>query len=103
MAAPLSIQEERTKVMDFTLAFFWDISVILMKKPDPKETQWRRIIEPLEWKVIVLTGGLVPIVALILSCLEAVSPAKQTEKKFRFSHFYDQFLYAYGCIFMQGI
>jgi hypothetical protein len=28
--APISIQEIREKVMDFTMAFFFDISVILM-------------------------------------------------------------------------
>jgi hypothetical protein len=35
--APPSIHEIREKVMDFTMPFFFDISVILMKKPSP----WR--------------------------------------------------------------
>lgn len=99
--APLSIQESREKVMDFTMAFFFDISVILMKKPDPRETQWKRLIEPLRWEVMVLAGCLVPIVSVILFSMERVNPFYKT--KFARISLHDTFWYAYGCVFMQGM
>ncbi len=55
--APPSIQEIREKVMDFTMPFFFNISVILMKKPDPRETQWKRLIKQLRWEVMVLADA----------------------------------------------
>ena len=55
--APPLIQEIREKVMDFTMPFFFDISVILMKKPDPRETQWKRPIKQLRWEVMVLADA----------------------------------------------
>ena len=99
--APISIQEIREKVMDFTMAFFFDISVILMKKPDPRETQWKRLIEPLRWEVMILAGCLVPVVSVILFSMERVNPFYKT--KFDRVSFHDTFWYAYGCVFMQGM
>jgi hypothetical protein len=99
--APLSIQEIRENVTDFTIGFFFDISVILMKKPDPRETQWKRLIEPLRWEVMVLAGCLVPVVSIILFSMERVNPFYKA-KCDRVS-LYDTFWYAYGCVFMQGI
>jgi len=99
--APLSIQEIREKVMDFTMAFFFDISVILMKKPDPRETQWKRLIEPLRWEVMVLAGCLVPVVSVILFSMERVNPFYKS--KFDRVSLHDTFWYAYGCVFMQGM
>jgi hypothetical protein len=59
----------------FSIGFcFFDISVILMKKPDPRETQWKRLIEPLRWEVMVLAGCLVPVVSIILFSMERVNP-----------------------------
>ena len=99
--APLSIQEIRENVTDFTIGFFFDISVILMKKPDPRETQWKRLIEPLRWEVMVLAGCLVPVVSIILFSMERVNPFYKA-KCDRIS-LHDTFWYAYGCIFMQGM
>ena len=99
--APISIQEIREKVMDFTMAFFFDISVILMKKPDPRETQWKRLIEPLRWEVMILAGCLVPVVSVILFSMERVNSFYKA-KFDRFS-LHDTFWNAYGCVFMQGM
>ena len=77
--APLSIQEIREKVMDFTMAFFFDISVILMKKPDARETQWKRLIKQLRWEVMVLAGCLVPVVSVILFSMERVNSFYETK------------------------
>jgi hypothetical protein len=98
--APLSIQKIREKVMDFTMAFFFDISVILMKKPDPRETQWKRLIKQLRWEVVVLAGCLVPVVSVILFSMERVNSFYKT--KFDRVSLHDTFWNAYGCVFMQG-
>lgn len=97
---PLSIQSIRERVMDFTLAYFYDVSVILMKKSDPKETQWKRLVEPLRWEVIVMAGFLVPVVSIILFCMEKVNPFYKTN--FKRNSLHDTFWYSYGCVFMQG-
>lgn len=102
VAAALFIVEERIKVMDFTLAFFWDASVIFMKKPDPKDTQWMRILEPLQWKVIILTIGLVPFVTLLMTCVETLSPDETSVQTFEGARFYNNFFYVFGSIFQEG-
>jgi len=99
--APLSIQEIREKVMDFTMAIFFDISVIFMKKPDPRETQWKRLIKQLRWEVMVLAGYLVPVVSVILFSMERVNYFYKT--KFDRVSLHDTFWYAYGCVFMQDM
>jgi hypothetical protein len=98
---PLSIQSIRERVMDFTLAYFYDVSVILMKKTDPKETQWKRLVEPLRWEVIVLAGCFVPVVSIILFSMEKVNPFYKTN--FKRNSLHDTFWYSYGCVFMQGM
>lgn len=101
VVAPLSTQAQREEVMDFSLCFFYDMSIIIMQKPNPKEKQWRRIIEPLHWEVMLLTACFVPFVTFMLFTLERLTPFHQDKQKIR--RLYDHFWYIFGCIFMQGM
>nr|KAG5694584.1 hypothetical protein BaRGS_014997 [Batillaria attramentaria] len=46
VVAPLSIQAERERVMDFIHPFYLDYTTVLLKRPDPDESNWRRLIQP---------------------------------------------------------
>ncbi|CAC5371233.1 GRIK3 [Mytilus coruscus] len=97
---PLSIQEERERVMDFTLGFFVDALLIIMKKPDPNKTKWLRLIKPLRWEVMVLTGFLIPIISAMLFLTEKFNPYYKYDLKI--GALPDYFWYCFGCVFMQA-
>ena len=43
--APIGVTGAREKVVDFTFAFFYDDSAVIMKKPDPEKNKWRTYID----------------------------------------------------------
>ena len=43
--APIGVTMAREKVIDFTFAFFYDDSAVILKKPDPDESKWRTYID----------------------------------------------------------
>ncbi|XP_076082815.1 glutamate receptor ionotropic, kainate 4-like isoform X1 [Mytilus galloprovincialis] len=96
--APLSVMANRERVMDFTLGFFFDQTVIMLKKPD--ETKWLRLIEPLRWEVIILTGSLIPIISVVLFFAEKFNPFYTQHTKIE--ALYNFSWYLYGCVFLQG-
>lgn len=96
--APLSVMANRERVMDFTLGFFFDQTVIMLKKPD--ETKWLRLIEPLRWEVIILTGSLIPIISVVLFFAEKFNPFYTQHRKIE--ALYNFSWYLYGCVFLQG-
>ncbi|VDI62980.1 Hypothetical predicted protein [Mytilus galloprovincialis] len=97
---PLSIQEERERVMDFTMGFFVDTLLIIMKKPDPNKTKWLRLIKPLRWEVMLLTGFLIPIISAFLFLAEKFNPYYKHDLKIAAL---PEFLwYCFGCVFMQA-
>ncbi|CAG2205591.1 unnamed protein product [Mytilus edulis] len=97
---PLSIQEERERVMDFTMGFFVDTLLIIMKKPDPNKTKWLRLVKPLRWEVMLLTGFLIPIISTFLFLAEKFNPYYKHDLKIAAL---PEFLwYCFGCVFMQG-
>ncbi|CAC5375410.1 unnamed protein product [Mytilus coruscus] len=53
VAAPLTIQTDRERVIDFTYPYFYEPSVILIKKPDPNLTKWRTLIDPFSPTVLL--------------------------------------------------
>ncbi|XP_063406491.1 glutamate receptor ionotropic, kainate 4-like isoform X2 [Mytilus trossulus] len=96
--APLSVMASRERVMDFTLGFFFDQTIIMLKKPD--ETKWLRLIEPLRWEVIILTGSLIPIISVVLFFAEKFNPFYTQNTKMEALYNFNWYLY--GCVFLQG-
>ncbi|CAC5371236.1 GRIN [Mytilus coruscus] len=96
--APLSVMENRERVMDFTLGFFFDLTVIMIK--EPSETKWLRLIEPLRWEVIILTGSLIPLISVVLFLAEKCNPFYTQHMKTE--ALYNFVWYLYGCVFLQG-
>ncbi|RUS80287.1 hypothetical protein EGW08_011971, partial [Elysia chlorotica] len=43
--APIGVTMAREQVLDFTFAFFYDDSAVILKKPDPDESKWRTYID----------------------------------------------------------
>ncbi|KAL4219833.1 hypothetical protein ACF0H5_020245 [Mactra antiquata] len=56
-AAPLSEQPERHQVMDFSYPFFYEYTTVVVKKPDPLASKWRRLLDPFKWQVLISIGG----------------------------------------------
>ena len=55
----IAVTKEREMVMDFTFPFYYGYSTVILKRPNPDEVKWRKLVDPLTVSVkstIVLTG-----------------------------------------------
>ena len=106
MAAPLTIQTDRERVIDFTYPYFYEPSVILMKKPDPNLTKWRTLIDPFSTTVLLCIFISLPISSLFLLFFEKYNPyyrkVEDRSKVTGLHHFSDSFWYMYGALLTQG-
>ena len=73
VAAPISIQAERTRVCDFAYPFFWEFSTVVLKKPDPNDRKWRTMIDPFKWNVLLCIGKLNLTIFLAPDCSQTFS------------------------------
>ncbi|KAK3095885.1 hypothetical protein FSP39_020337, partial [Pinctada imbricata] len=53
MVAAISIQADREQAMDFTHPFYYDVSTILMKRPDEDDSKILTLMKPFKWEVFV--------------------------------------------------
>ena len=45
--AALAITRDREMVMDFTYPFYYGFTTIVMKRPDPNQQLWNKLVSPL--------------------------------------------------------
>ncbi|CAG2217228.1 GRID1 [Mytilus edulis] len=106
VAAPLTIQTDRERVIDFTYPYFYEPSVILIKKPDPNLTKWRTLIDPFSTTVLLCIFISLPISSLFLLFFEKYNPyyrkVEDRSKVTGLHHFSDSFWYMYGALLTQG-
>ncbi|XP_063428109.1 glutamate receptor ionotropic, kainate 2-like isoform X1 [Mytilus trossulus] len=106
VAAPLSIQTDRERVIDFTYPYFYESSAILMKKPDPNLTKWRTLIDPFSTTVLLCIFVSLPICSFFLFFFEKYNPyyrkVEDRSKVRGLHHFSDSFWYMYGALLTQG-
>lgn len=74
MMAPVSMQSERERVIDFVrVPFFHDYTTVLLKRPDPNATKWRTLLEPFKTEVIVCLLCAMVALSLLLYLTERFS------------------------------
>ncbi|XP_069103797.1 glutamate receptor ionotropic, kainate 2-like [Argopecten irradians] len=104
--APMSIQTNREAVMDFSYPYFYEPTVMLLKKPDPSDKKWRTLIDPFTTTVLICIGISLPTVSFIMCMLEYLSPYYRglpDRASMRGLHHYsDAFWYLYGALLTQG-
>ncbi|KAK7480358.1 hypothetical protein BaRGS_00028405 [Batillaria attramentaria] len=101
VVAPLSIQAERERVMDFIHPFYLDYTTVLLKRPDPDESNWRRLIQPFKPQVHMCIWISLLCVAVVSYLLETVNPFYATNPR-SLLHATDMFWYMYGALLMHG-
>ncbi|XP_060063877.1 uncharacterized protein LOC132544318 [Ylistrum balloti] len=106
VAAPLSTQANREKVMDFTYSYFIDYTTIIMKKPDPYEKKWRTLIDPFSEQLLLCVLLSLPVMSLLLFLFERFSPYytgdEEREGMSGLHTYQDAFWYMYGALLTQG-
>ncbi|XP_070179415.1 uncharacterized protein [Littorina saxatilis] len=101
VVAPISIQAEREKVMDFVYPFFVDYTTVLLKLPDPADSKWRTLIQPFQTTVHMYIWISLLGVTLITHTLEYFNPYYATNTK-SMLHIGDMFWYMFGALLTQG-
>ncbi|XP_060070631.1 glutamate receptor ionotropic, kainate 1-like [Ylistrum balloti] len=104
--APMSIQTNREAVMDFSYPYYFEPTIMLLKKPDPSETKWRTLIDPFTTTVLICIGISLPTMSFVMCMLEYLSPyyrgIPDRASMRGLHHFSDSFWYLYGALLTQG-
>lgn len=101
VVAPLAMQAEREKVMDFIHPFYLDYTTVLLKLPDPNESKWRRLVQPFKPQVHMCIWFSLLGVTFITAVMEAFNPFYVTHPR-SILHVGDMFWYMYGALLTQG-
>ncbi|CAC5406402.1 GRID1 [Mytilus coruscus] len=106
VATALTVLSQREMVMDFTQPYYYESTSILIKKPDPDEKQWTKLIDPFSSTVFLCVGISVPACSLLLFLFEKYNPfyRKVKEKKdIRVLHQFSELVwYMYGALLTHG-
>jgi hypothetical protein len=54
--------------------FYYDETVIMLRKPDPSKSKWRTLIDPFSWPVHLAILSSLPVATFILYFLEKYNP-----------------------------
>ncbi|XP_012940485.2 glutamate receptor [Aplysia californica] len=68
--APIGVTGARERVVDFTFAFFYDDSAVIMKKPDPEKSKWRTYIDIFRQEVLMCIAAALILGAVVIMALE---------------------------------
>ncbi|XP_046342594.1 glutamate receptor 4-like isoform X1 [Haliotis rufescens] len=101
VVAPLSIEPDREKVVDFIFPYYYEYTTVLIKKPDPNRTKWRTLIDPFKWQVLMCIFIALLGVTTFYFLVERWNPYYEGKKKEK-SMFGDAFWYMYGALLTQG-
>lgn len=106
VAAPLTMQTDRERVMDLSHPYFYEATVILLKKPDPNDSKWRTLIDPFHPYVLICIFISLPVSSFFLFFFEKNNPyyrnVEGRNKVRGLHHFSDSFWYMYGALLTQG-
>ncbi|KAL4219425.1 hypothetical protein ACF0H5_022005 [Mactra antiquata] len=109
VAAPISEQPERHQVMDFSYPFFYEYTTVVVKKPDPSALKWRKLLDPLKWRVLISVGAALPVVTILIFLIEKYTPyystkehAKERDENGGLHTWHSAFWYMYGALLCQG-
>lgn len=99
---PLTVQEDRKKVVDFTIPFFYSNFGFIMRMPDPKTVKWRIYLDMFSSDVLLSIVTVLVLASLLLYTMEHLSwiwnGRKPSEKK----ELADIVEYIYGALVLQG-
>ncbi|CAC5406405.1 GRID1 [Mytilus coruscus] len=106
VATALTVLSQREIVMDFTHPYYYEFSSIIVKKPDPNEKQWTKLLDPFSSTVFLFVGISVPTCSFLLFFFEKYNPfySKVIQRKTirGLHHFSDSFYYMYGALLTHG-
>ncbi|XP_076113503.1 glutamate receptor U1-like [Mytilus galloprovincialis] len=106
VATALTVQSQREMVMDFTHPYYYEFSSILVKKSDPSETRWTKLLDPFSSTVFLFVGISVPACSFLIFFFEKYNPfygkVIQRRKTRGLHHFSDSFYYMYGALLTHG-
>lgn len=101
--APLAIQTNRERVMDFTEFFYLSYTTVLVKMPDPDANKWKLYINPFRWNVWLPIICAIPFAGLVIWAFTRVSPFYSKELSRQGLGLLDNsFIFIYGTFFTQG-
>ncbi|XP_046572367.1 glutamate receptor ionotropic, delta-1-like isoform X2 [Haliotis rubra] len=75
--APLTVTQEREKVMDFVYPYYYDTGAALYKLPDKMSKKWLTLIRPFKWEVFLCLGMVFIGMTFLLSGMEFVNIRKK--------------------------
>lgn len=106
VATALTVQSQREMVMDFTHPYYYEFSSILVKKSNPSETRWTKLLDPFSSTVFLFVGISVPACSFLIFFFEKYNPfygkVIQRRKTRGLHHFSDSFYYMYGALLTHG-
>ena len=109
VVAPISIQPNRAKFVDFSYPFYYDYTTVLVKKPDANKTKWRTLVDPFKWQVLLCIAAALPLMTVLAFLIEKYNPyyqimehAEAREQSGGLHTFHDAFWYMYGALLCQG-
>ncbi|GFR83294.1 glutamate receptor [Elysia marginata] len=104
--APIGVTMAREQVIDFTFAFFYDDSAVILKKPDPDKSKWRTYIDIFRIEVLYCIFVALVMSAALLTCLEyfvkRIYVFHDPDKKIFARTYLGSLLYLFGAMFNQG-
>lgn len=106
VATALTVSSQRETVMDFTHPYYYEVSSMIIKKPDSQSGRWRKLLDPFSPTVFLCIGILLPVISFLLFIFEKNNPyyRKIRREKIRgLHHFSDSFWYIYGSLLTHGM
>ncbi|GFS13153.1 glutamate receptor [Elysia marginata] len=103
IVAPIGVTGARENVIDFSSAFFYDDTAVILKMPDPNESKWRTYIDIFRQEVLMCIGVALLVGSVILYLLTKVERVMYgRQHKVFSSSFTGCVLYLYGAMLAQG-
>ena len=100
---PLTVQEDRKRVVDFTIPFFYSNFGFIMRMPDPKTVKWRIYLDMFSSDVLLSIATVLVLSSLLLYGLEHSSWIWSGRKPSEKQEIVDIVEYIYGALVLQGI
>ncbi|BFZ07498.1 hypothetical protein BsWGS_10536 [Bradybaena similaris] len=103
VVAPLTMEVERARAMDFAFPFFTDYTTVVFKRQDPAGSKWLTLIRPFKWQVHLTIWISLFSVAIMITILERQNPYYEARsEKSAFYNVIDSIWYMYGSLLTQG-
>ncbi|XP_061189524.1 probable glutamate receptor [Saccostrea echinata] len=99
---PLTVQEDRKKVVDFTIPFFYSNFAFMMRMPDPKTVKWRIYLDMFSTPVLYAISTALILSSLLLYAMERFNWNWNGRKPEEKRDLVDIFEYIYGALVLQA-